>query len=521
MLRRTFLAAAAGLAAAAAFDPVAAGWLLPASVATLVLCVRGLRPLRAATVGLVYGAGFMFVLQFWMRVVGWDAWLAIAATEAAFFAPFAAGTALLVRARGWPVTVALLWLAVEVWRGQWPFSGMPWGRLAFASADTPWAAALPYVGANGVSLLIALTGTTLAWLLVEGRHRPRAAVAAVATVAALTVAPVAAPFNVEPEATARVAVVQGNVPGDGSDILLDYRQVTRNHRDATVALAARVAAGDSARPDFVLWPENSTAVDPFRDFQTRTDIQTATDAVGVPILVGAIADAPEEGKLLNQGIVWNPGIGGGDRYTKRHPVPFGEYVPWRGNPFTDRFQRLDLVPRDMLGGTRLSPLRIAGLEVADAICFDVAYDDGLYAQVRGGAQLITVQTSNAMYIHTHQIEQQFEITRVRALETGRAVAVASPNGRSGVIDPDGEAVSVAPTREQVVLEETLPLATSLTPAMRLGEWVGRGAVPLALLALLWALLDYRRSRPGSPGNSRPVPGVRPTATPQLTTEVIA
>ena len=73
----------------------------------------------------------------------------------------------------------------------------------------------------------------------------------------------------------------------------------------------------------------------------------------------------------------------------------------------------------MLSGTRDEPLRVAGIEVADAICFDVAYDDGIYDQVASGAELLAVQTSNAIFIFTDQIDQQFAITRLRAIETGR------------------------------------------------------------------------------------------------------
>lgn len=518
VLRRGVVAALAGLAATLAFEPVAAAWLAPLAIAALVVSVRGLGMWRGATVGLVFGVAFMFTLQWWMRVIGYDAWLAIAVTEALFLAPFGAGTALLTRVRAWPVTVAVLWVAIEVWRSQWPFSGMPWGRLSFASIDTPYAAALPYVGANGTSLLMALTGTTLAWLLVDGRHRLRVAVPAVAAVGLLVALPALAPYTPEESGRAPVAAVQGNVPGDGSDILLDFRQVTRNHRDATLDLAARVDNGQSPRPTFVLWPENSTAVDPFRDAETRDDIEAASRAIGVPILVGGIVDAEEPGKLLNQGIVWNPGTGGADRYTKRHPVPFGEYVPWRGNPFTDRFQRLDLVPRDMLGGTRLSPLRIGGVLVADAICFDVAYDDGLYAQVRGGAQLVTVQTSNAIYIHTVQVDQQFAITRTRAVELGRAVAVASPNGRTALIGPDGRVIQQAPKRVPMVLEAALPLSDDLPPSVRVGEWIGRLSVPLAGVSVLLAWLSYRRRRDR---NSDVPPSVGQVAPSPTATEVPA
>ena len=250
--------------------------------------------------------------------------------------------------------------------------------------------------------------------------------------------PVLAPYTATPDGEMTVAAVQGNVPGPGTDILYDHRQVTRNHVDTTIRLAADAEAGEVPAPDLVLWPENSTALDPFRDASLNQQIREAVAAVNVPILVGAIVDDPRPGKILNQGIVWNPVTGAADRYTKRHPVPYGEYIPWRdSNPLTSRFDELARVARDMQAGTRVDPLMISGVPVADAICFDVAYDEGIYAQLRAGARLLVVQTSNATFSRTSQLDQQFDITRVRAIETGRHVAVASTNGITGIIAPDG------------------------------------------------------------------------------------
>ena len=128
----------------------------------------------------------------------------------------------------------------------------------------------------------------------------------------------------------------------------------------------------------------------------------------------------------------------------------------------------------MLSGTRTDPLEVAGMSVADAICFDVAYDDGIHAQLRNGAELLVVQTSNAMFIHTGQIDQQFEITRLRALETGRYVLVAATNGVSGVIAPDGTVLDRADPRTQAVLVEQIGLS-DIDHARRCGSapgWTG-------------------------------------------------
>jgi apolipoprotein N-acyltransferase len=499
VLLRIGCALLAGAGLAQAFEPVGLAILLPLGIAGFVLCVRDLPARRAWLPGLAFGIGFQFTLLFWMRVVGYDAWLALAALEAVFLAPLGAITPGLLRLRAGPVWVAAAWVAVETIRSSWPFSGMPWGRLSYAVAGTPWAEGLPWIGMTGVSFLLALLGVLLARLVAPGAARRLPALVGAVAVTAVSLAPALAPYRVDPVGERAVAVVQGDVPGDGSNILLDPLQVTLNHVDATTELARRIEAGESPRPDFVVWPENSTASDPFEDGAVNAGILTASSTIGVPILVGAMVDAGEE-HVLNQGIVWDPDTGAGDRYTKRHPVPFGEYIPWRGL-FGSNFGKLALIPRDMKSGTRIAPLDIDGTRLAAAICFDVAYDDGIHAQVMGGGEAVVVQTSNAMFIHTHQIEQQFEITRLRALETGRTVLVAATNGVSGIIAPDGTVQQRAETRTRAVLEDRVVLATGLTPAVRLGPWPGY--VAMAVTALGLVLLPYRRRHDRARGAGGP------------------
>ncbi|KQW52934.1 apolipoprotein acyltransferase [Nocardioides sp. Root1257] len=492
VLLRILVAVASGVGLSLAFEPVAVPIVIPFAVAGFVLTTRGLRIRSALLVGWAFGVGFQFVLLFWMRAVGYDAWVGLSLWQSLFYAVLGAASCLLQRHRLWPLWVAAAWVTTELWYSTWPFSGMPWGRLAFAVADTPLADALPWIGTVGASLVLALSGTLLAWAVVEHGSTRLVAVGALAALAlAGLVLPLAVSWSPHPEGEATVAVVQGDVPGNGDDILYDFRQVTQNQVDVTTRLADDVAAGKEPKPDFVLWPENSTAVDPFRDQQTNAGILAASSAIGVPILVGAIVDAGPQ-HVLNQGIVWDPVTGAGERYTKHHPVVFGEYIPFR--KYLDNLQigRLTMVGRDMVSGTRLDPLSIAGVEVADSICFDVAYDDAIYGQVDRGAQLLTVQTSNATFIHTDQIDQQFAITRLRAVETGRWLAVASTNGVSGVIAPDGSVVARAEPRTQAALVETVGLDTAITPAVRIGPWSGRLCVLLAGLGLLLALVPYRR-----------------------------
>ncbi|WP_276606445.1 apolipoprotein N-acyltransferase [Nocardioides sp. GY 10127] len=506
-MRRLLAAAAAGLALSFAFDPVGLTLLVPVCVAVLVLTVRGVGLRRGFLTGLVFGGCFYFTHIYWMTAVAFAAWIGLASLETFFFGLTGAAAALLTRHRWWPVTVAAAWVALEDLRSTWPFSGMPWGRLAFSSIDTPLEKLLPWIGMVGVSFVLALSATLLAAAVVRWQDAGASAGASalmarlrrlvpaglgLVGLAALTAGAVLVPWRGEVVGTAQVAVVQGGVPGPGNDVLYDYRQVTQNHVDATVDLAEQVAAGTKQQPDLVVWPENSTAVDPFADTQTHAGILAAVAAINAPVLVGAMVDDGED-YVLNQGIVWSPTTGAGDRYTKWHPVPYGEYIPLR-QYFDFTFGDLKLIGRDMRPGRRTEPLDADGLLVADLICFDVGYDDTLQQQVTNGAQLITVQTSNAMFIDTDQLEQQFTMTRLRAIEAGRYLAVASINGISGVIAPDGSVVATAAKRDTAVIDAQVGLVDDVSPGILIGPWVARGLALLTVLALALALV--LRFRPG-------------------------
>ena len=497
MLQRSFLALLAGVALAMAYEPFAVPvlvpLLVPLAVAAHTLLTRDLGLRRAFVVGLAFGVGFYYVHIYWMTTVAVAAWVGLSAVQAVFYGLLGSAVALVSRLPLWPLWVATSWVTVEIWRSGWPFSGMPWGRLGFAVVDTPVAATLPYVGMAGVTFLLALAGAALAALVVDAGRARLVALGALSAVVAGVAASVALPWTSPSTGTATVAVVQGDVPGPGNDILYDFRQVTENHVQATVDLAGDVAAGREPAPDFVVWPENSTATDPWRDPQTNAGILRATEAIGVPVLVGALVDGPP-GAVLNQGIVWDPVTGAGERYTKRHPVAYGEFLPFRGTPLELSFGELARIQRDMLVGTSKEPLSIAGTQVADAICFDVAYEDAIYDQVSRGAELLSVQTSNATFIFSHQVQQQFAMTRLRALETGRATVVASTNGVSGIIGADGEVIATAGLQETAVLVEELDLHEALTPAVRMGRLPWQVAVAATLLALGASLLPYRRAR---------------------------
>jgi len=501
---RLLLAAVAGIGAAVSFEPYRFVYLLPVAVAVFTLTCFGAGLRRGFLLGTVFGGAFMLTLLPWLQVIGVDAWIALSLFEGLFYGLLGLGTAAVLRLPWWPVWAATLWIGVEALRGIFPFGGFPWGRLAFATVDTPVDALFAYTGSAGATLAVALVGTVLAWAVAVVRRTPVRAAAGLAAACLLASAGSAFALNSpapdKGQDTVTVAAVQGDVPGDGMDAFAERRAVLNNHVAATKDLAADVSAGDTAPPDFVIWPENSTDIDPFADPTVFADIQASVDAIGVPVLVGAMVDGTQPNEVFNQGIVWQPITGPGERYSKRHPVPFGEYIPFR-DQLAKIFSRLDQIPRDMVPGTEPGLLDMAGTRIGDVICFEVAYDGLLRDLVNGGAEMIVVQTNNATYMGTGQIDQQFAIARLRAIETNRFVVVAATNGVSGMVNAQGVVVARAPVRTQDVLIRSAPLHGDVTAGIRYGLWIEVLLTAVAAVSVLSGLaVNYRRRR--RPANER-------------------
>ncbi|MBB1255987.1 apolipoprotein N-acyltransferase [Streptomyces sp. OF3] len=507
---RAVLAALAGLALAAAFPPYDLWPLSLLAVAALSLLTSGRTARQGAWTGFVFGLAFFVGLLKWLSVVGWDAVLGLSVLQALFVAALGAGLAAVSRLRAWPLWAACLWVAQEWARDRVPFGGFPWGRLAFANTGSPFTPLAALGGAPLVTFAVALTATLLAaavTLLATGtlrRPRPapgRARPAALAATGALAVACLgyAVPVPTAAADTVDIAVVQGNVQRPGMDFLGRPMMILNNHVEPTLALAEDVRAGRVARPDLVIWPENASDLDPHRYPQARAAIDRAVAAIGVPILVGALVDHPtREGYVENQGIVWDPRTGPGASYTKQHPVPFGEYVPFR-DQLSKVISRLERVPRDFWPGDEPGVLQVGPARLGDVICFEIAYDEIVRDTVNSGARALVVQTNNATYGRTGQPEQQLAMSRLRAIEHGRAIVTAAPSGISAIVAPDGTIKQRTEEFTQDVLTARLPLRDERTVADRVGaapEW----ALALAGLGAVAAGPVARRMKKHQKGN---------------------
>ncbi|WP_082943778.1 apolipoprotein N-acyltransferase [Mycobacterium sp. 1274761.0] len=511
-LPRVSAAIAGGLLLCVSFPPF--GWwytaVLAFAVLAWVLTRKSTKPVGGFGYGFLFGAAFYIPLLPWTGVmVGQLPWLALSLVQAVFPALFGLGAVATRRLGGWPVWFAGVWALTEWAKSTIPFGGFPWGVVGFGQTDGPLLPLAKIGGAPLVSFAVTVLGFSLAalafeifawWQRGEAGQTPTSPPPAVVLPGACVCAVLIATAAVAPgvrqsgagaadEPSVNVAVVQGNVPQLGLDFNAQRRAVLDNHVRETVRLAGEVRAGRAPQPLFVIWPENSSDIDPLANQDAADQIAVAVEAIKAPILVGGVVKGPgytpDNPVSTNSVIVWNPGTGPADRHDKQIVQPFGEYLPWRSffkhfSPYADRAGYF-------VAGSGSGVVTAAGVPVGVSTCWEVIFDRAPRESVLAGAQALTVPSNNATFDESMSV-QQLAFGRLRAVEHNRYVLVAGTTGISAVIAPDGRVLARTGWFEPNYLDQAIRLKTQLTPATRWGPWVQGLLVAVGIGALVTAIL---------------------------------
>jgi apolipoprotein N-acyltransferase len=432
------------------------------------------------------GFGFLFGLAFYLPLLPWTGifvgalpWFALSTMCALFPALFGLVAVTVRELPGWPLWWASCWVSIEWLKCSFPFGGFPWGVVGFGQADGPLASFARIGGVTLVSFVVVLTSFLVFVLARRMSSRTRLLADPVALRAATVLVAVAVGClgssmlvrqHTGPEAaeTLTVAAVQGNVPRLGLDFNAQRRAVLGNHVEETLRLADDVAAGTVDRPRLVIWPENSSDVDPFRDPTAAAQISSAVQAVSAPIMVGAVLAGPtpsaaESATTTNSVIVWSPGSGPGERHDKKILQPFGEYLPLRNlfrifSAYADRAG--NFVP-----GNGAGVVQVAGTTVGVTTCWEVVFDRAPRDAVREGAQVLVVPSNNATFNETMS-RQQLAFAKIRAIEHDRPVVVAATTGISAIIEPDGAVTRETEFFTGAYLVDAVTPKSTASPATR-------------------------------------------------------
>jgi apolipoprotein N-acyltransferase len=444
--REAGVAAFGAIALAAAFPKIGAAWLVPFGTAALFWIWQGASWKRAALLGWFAGIVF-FTLDFaWVghtvgRYIGvFGPFLALgpAFIEAPFFA-LAGAFASLAYAR-MPASVAPLGAAAAFTICEWLRSigvlASPFDQLGYTQADTPLRVLAAYAGTYGVTFVLCIAGAYAADALHRRAWRPLTI-----TLFALAFVTLAAWFawparRLAPP-TIPVAAVQGNIAQSlkWNSLKLAVRRYT-----------AMTHAANVRHPRLIVWPETVIPTDLEGDPVLLLRFKKLAHDLGTTIVAGSLDIRGAD--VYNAVYVFSPS-GGYSIYDKRQLVPFAEWFP--GRAFLAWLPYVGALNGGLSPGTTAGVYDTTALPIAPLICWESAFSDLAYAQIRNGAQLLVISTDDAWFGETSGSYMHAQIAQLRAVETGAYVVRAAATGISGIIAPDGRWQARAPLQTRTIV----------------------------------------------------------------------
>ena len=376
----------------------------------------------------VFGLGLLLPTQIWTGTyVGNAPWILLAVIQSILFWPFA------IRFKRKRNINALLFafsaVVMELLLRTIPFTGFGWSRLSFTQVNGPLAAIYPFLGCVGVIFVMAFLGSarrlfpiSLVLLIVLGLNF--------------------IPASNRTGSSLRIALVQGGVKDLGLNFNAKPREVFNSHLLTTI---------NGVKPNtvnLIIWPENAADVDLYQYPDVRSSIVELSKSLNTPILIGGISRS--NGQLRNISAFFDPDIS--MVYTKRYLTPFGEYIPLRS--FLQKFTNLTNQVEDFKAGLQNNSVIISENSAQVFICYELL-NDSFVRDV--DSDFLIVQTNNATFGNTKQLDQELQIARVRALETGREVAYVSTTGITSFINSDGSIKSQIPKFQAAVLIDSVQM----------------------------------------------------------------
>ncbi len=462
------IAAIAGAIAVAGFAPLGFAPLAVIALTALMLLWRQAPdPRRAAFIGFLFGAAFFGAGVSWVYVSlhtfgMMPAPLAALATAlfCAFLALFPAAVGYVqARLRAGPAATLLLaipalWTLSE-WLRSVIFTGFPWLSLGYSQSDTVLAGFAPVLGVFGMTLAAMFCAGLLTMAMTGDRKARLAATAGLVVVLAAGWALRGHAWTTPAGDPIRVALAQGNVP---QSMKFEERRYA-----ATLDTYRKLIAQSSAR--LVVLPE--TAIPRLLDQvagRYLEDLQDLMQARGADLLLGApVRDRND--RYYNS--VVTLGTSRTQTYSKTHLVPFGEFIP---PGFSWILAVLQIPLSDFsTGPARPRPLLLgANLQVAVNICYEDAFGAEIIRQLPAANLLVNV-SNVAWFGDSLAPEQHLQISRLRAMETGRYMLRATNTGITAIIDERGRvAAQLPPFTEGLLQDDAQPFAGA-TPFIHYGD----------------------------------------------------
>ena len=429
--------------------------------------------------GFIFGCVAYGVILLGIQSIGLEAWIPLTFLMGLMYGVFSKLFSYLNTKSGNNFYVLLAALAVfDLIRAYFPFGGFPWGFpstvLLTGPIDSPLFFEVPLAfrnfGPTGSSLLLQSLPLVIA-LGVFSKRKPKNYLKDYSIFLLIIFTIFTSNYVVNDyqhtqleTSELNITIVQGNSPCPGAKNRCsnERQKIYDSHLAQTQSLEGNF--------DLVVWPESSTGFnnDPGVHSRVKNDVSTQALRLDSYFLIGG--DRPVQKEYFeNYGIFINREGEIVDQYLKQHPVPFGEYIPFR--KYLDWIPPLALVPRDMIRGDGQKIFMVNDTKISTVISFEGSFQRYIRNSVLDGAELVVILTNQASYGESGMSDQFILMSRANAISNERPIVHAAITGKSAFIDHNGKVISKTELFETTTLNEKLEVRQTETPYSKYGNYL--------------------------------------------------
>ena len=429
--------------------------------------------------GFIFGCVAYGVILLGIQSIGLEAWIPLTFLMGLMYGVFSKLFSYLNVKSGNNFYVLLAALAVfDLIRAYFPFGGFPWGFpstvLLTGPIDSPLFFEVPLTfrnfGPTGSSLLLQSLPLVIA-LGVFSKSKPKNYLKDYSIFLLIIFTIFISNYVVNDyqytqleTSELNITIVQGNSPCPGAKNRCsnERQKIYDSHLAQTQSLEGNF--------DLVVWPESSTGFnnDPGVHSRVQNDVSTQALRLDSYFLIGG--DRPVQKEYFeNYGIFINREGEIVDQYLKQHPVPFGEYIPFR--KYLDWIPPLALVPRDMIRGDGQKIFMVNDTKISTVISFEGSFQRYIRNSVLDGAELVVILTNQASYGESGMSDQFILMSRANAISNERPIVHAAITGKSAFIDHNGKVISQTELFETTTLNEKLEVRQTETPYSKYGNYL--------------------------------------------------
>ena len=429
--------------------------------------------------GFIFGCVAYGVILLGIQSIGLEAWIPLTILMGLMYGAFSKLFSYLNTQSRNNFYVLLAALAVfDLIRAYFPFGGFPWGFPSTVLLTGPIDSSLFFevplyfknFGPTGSSLILQSFSLIVA-LSVFSKNKQKSYFKSYVLFSLIIFTVIITNYfvssNQNPQIESselKITIVQGNSPCPGAKNRCsnERQKIYDSHLTQTQSLGGDI--------DLVVWPESSTGFnnDPGIHSRVQNDVSTEALRLDSYFLIGG--DRPVQKQYFeNYGIFINKEGEVVDQYLKQHPVPFGEYIPFR--KYLDWIPSLALVPRDMIRGDGQKIFMVNDTRISTVISFEGSFQRYIRNSVKNGAELIVILTNQASYGESGMSDQFILMSRANAISNERPIVHAAITGKSAFIDHRGKVISKTELFETVTLNGKLETMQSETPYSKYGNYL--------------------------------------------------